>query len=185
MRRIHLFVMSLAVASVLAPALAHAQTPAPSAATVTGATSGRGLGIGIGAVHVLNGNTDALFTWGEGGGRFHVDGLFGLHRDGETDFDIGARFWYHVHAMALADLSLGIGGVLISDGRREPLDRLYHFVLEVGAQMRAFVVPNVAVLGTVGLGVRFNDGGDDSLLINGQTVGGGVAGSIGIAYYFE
>jgi hypothetical protein len=55
----------------------------------------------------------------------------------------------------------------------------------VGGQIRAFLVPNVAILADLGLGVFF--GPTDDLLIGGQSVGGGefVNGTLGIAYFFE
>ena len=58
----------------------------PRRATVTGATTGNGRGFGVGTVAFYSPRTgtshtvpNLLATWGDAGGRFHVDGLFGLY----------------------------------------------------------------------------------------------------------
>ena len=53
------------------------------------------------------------------------------------------------------------------------------FALELGAQIRAFVVPNVALLGSVGMRVYIPDSGDSDLLFSGD-----LTGALGIAYFF-
>jgi hypothetical protein len=59
--------------------------------------------------------------------------------------------------------------------------------MEIGSQIRAFIVPNVALVADLGLGITFAT--NDDILVGGQSVGGGgynfVAGTLGIAYYFE
>jgi hypothetical protein len=145
---------------------------------------------------MLNGASGALATWGSPGGGFHVDGFFGLHHyssPSTTGISLGGRFWYHVHAASFADFSLG-GGLGFTHwkeagGPNPPShDELF---LEVGSQMRAFIVPNVALLADVGLGAEFGD--FDHIMIGGQSIGGSgegyggpfVAGTLGIAYFFE
>ena len=177
--------LALAVFSIIASV---AQAQGTSTATVTGATSSRGRGIGIGAVQMLDlGRTNLLFTYGEAGGRFHVDGLFGLSRNFSnsgsgndyTTFDIGGRFWYHLHAASFADFSLG-GGLLVDSHRNYPFSRRYDFLMDLGAQIRAFIVPNVALIGTLGIGLNLRDGSNDEMQIGGQSMA-----SVGIAYFFE
>ena len=51
--------------------------------------------------------------------------------------------------------------------------------LELGAQMRVFVVPNVALLGSLGMGIYLPDSGSSTVSFSGSLVG-----SAGIAYYF-
>jgi len=61
------------------------------------------------------------------------------------------------------------------------------------AQMRAFIVPNVALVADLGLGATF--GNNDNIMIGGQSVTGSsepegpannfVVGTLGIAYFFE
>jgi hypothetical protein len=147
---------------------------------------------------MLNGVDGALVTWGSPGGGFHADGFFGLRHYAPnaasgnttktTDFSVGARFWYHVHAATFADFSLGGGLGFIrweTDPGRPGNDSRLDLALQVGGQIRAFLVPNVAILADLGLGVFF--GPTDDLLIGGQSVGGGefVNGTLGIAYFFE
>ena len=198
MRRTPSLLMLLTIASVLTPAVAFAQiTPAPeptSRATVTGATTGNGRGFGLGAVELLlAGNSPApniLMTWGDWRGRFHIDGLFGLvstggrsgggnTSTGNTAFDLGVRGWYHVHAASAADFSVGGGFGLVSWKPAPPTGRQYDFELELGSQMRVFIVPNVALLGSLGMGIYFPDSGSTTVSFSGSVVG-----SVGIAYYF-
>jgi hypothetical protein len=198
MRRTPSFLLLLTIASVLTPALALAQmTPAPeptSRATMTGATTGNGRGFGLGAVELLlAGNSPApniLMTWGDWHGRFHVDGLFGLVSTGgrsgggnaptgNTAFDLGVRGWYHVHAASAADFSVGGGFALVSWKAPPPGSRQYDFELELGSQMRVFIVPNVALLGSLGMGIYFPDSGSTTVSFSGSLVG-----SAGVAYYF-
>jgi hypothetical protein len=176
----------------LSPAQAETAT---ASANISPASSGHGRGAGVGAVTMLNGTSGALFTYGSSGGGFHVDGLFGLHHyrpggpgatNNVTDFSIGGRFWYHLHAASFADFSLGGGLGIISRSTGVPGAKSNTDVsLEVGGQIRTFIVPNVALLADLGLGVYF--GANDDLLIGGQNVGGGnfVQGTLGIAYFFE
>lgn len=202
MRRMFVITSTFLVAAFLTPSFAQADT----STVASGASSAHGRGIGVGAVSMLNGTSGALFTWGSSGGRFHVDGLFGLHRyqdadtrNDTTSFTMGGRFWYHVHAASFADFSVGGGVGFISwtaaPGTAQSDSRL-DVSLEVGGQIRAFIVPNVALVADLGLGATF--GNADNLLIGGQAVtssgspeGGGpggnnfVVGTLGIAYFFE
>jgi hypothetical protein len=161
---------------------------------VTGATTGNGRGFGLGAVELLlAGNSPApniLMTWGDWRGRFHIDGLFGLvstggrsgggnTSTGNTAFDLGVRGWYHVHAASAADFSVGGGFGLVSWKPAPPTGRQYDFELELGSQMRVFIVPNVALLGSLGMGIYFPDSGSTTVSFSGSLVG-----SVGVAYYF-
>jgi hypothetical protein len=180
------------VAAILTLAPAQAQSTEASA-SISPASSGHGRGIGVGAVTMLNGFDGALVTWGSAGGGFHADGFFGLRHDSpngnsSTSFNIGGRFWYHVHAAQFADFSLG-GGLGLWHWNTNPgnpnNDSRLDLALQVGGQIRAFIVPNVALLADLGLGVTFSQ--TDNLLIGAQSVGGGrfVDGTLGIAYFFE
>jgi hypothetical protein len=187
MRRVPTFLMLLTIASTLAPALALAQpgmvNEPTSRATVTGATTGNGRGFGLGAVAlVMPGPGPAaniLATWGDWRGRFHIDGLFGLASAANTAFDLGVRGWYHVHAASAADFSLGAGFAFVS-WRAAPADRQYDFELELGAQTRVFIVPNVALLASLGMGIYLPDSGSSAVAITGNLIG-----SVGLAYYFQ
>jgi hypothetical protein len=201
MRRMILIACTFLIAAFLTASSALAQT-SEARANISPASSGRGHGIGVGAATMLNGTSGALFTWGSAGGGFHIDGLFGLHhyrdpdRNYTTSFTLGGRFWYHLHAASFADFSLGGGLGLISwtnNPGTPTSDSRLDISLEVGGQIRAFVVPNVALVADLGLGATF--GNDDDIMIGGQSVIGSgspegyannfVVGTLGIAYFFE
>ena len=196
MRRMIHVATTFLIAAFLTVSSAQAQSSTGSA-TLSPAASGHGRGIGVGAVTMLNGFDGALVTWGSAGGGFHADGFFGLRHyspngNTTTSFSVGGRFWYHVHAAQFADFSLG-GGLGLLHWNTNPgfqnNDSRLDLALQVGGQIRAFVVPNVALLADLGIGVFF--GPHDDLLIGGQSVGGGgggesfVNGTLGIAYFFE
>jgi hypothetical protein len=198
MRRTNLILSLFVAAATLTASSAFAQAPTT---TASGAASGHGRGVGVGAMTMLNGVSGLLVTWGSGGGGFHLDGFAGLRHynpgapNNTTDFSVGGRFWYHLHAASFADFSLG-GGVGIIRWVQDPgggneSDNL-DVSLEVGGQIRAFIVPNVALLADLGVGATF--GGNDNILIGGQTVTGAgspeggsnfAVGTLGIAYFFE
>jgi hypothetical protein len=187
------------VAAFLTPSFARAET----STVASGASSAHGRGIGIGAATMLNGTSGALFTWGSGRGQFHLDGLVGLHRYGagtaaSTSFTLGGRFWYHLHAASFADFSVGGGVGFISWTANPGLasDSRLDVSLEVGGQIRAFIVPNVALLADLGFGATF--GNTDDILFGSQAITGSgspqgqgtagnnfVVGTLGIAYFFE
>jgi len=196
MRRTPSLLLFLTITSVLAPAAALAQMSPPppseqtSRATVTGATTGNGRGFGLGAVAffqpyaggVSNTVPNLLLTWGNAGGQFHVEGLFGLYHGTGTDFDMAARGWYHVHAASSADFSVG-AGLGFTRRRNEPAgltSAQWDFEMELGAQVRAFIVSNVALLGSLGLGLYIPDTGNTVVNISGN-----LTGTFGVAYYFQ
>jgi hypothetical protein len=51
--------------------------------------------------------------------------------------------------------------------------------MEIGAQIRAFIVSNVALLGSVGMALYVPDTGDTVLQFSGNLVG-----TLGAAYFF-
>jgi hypothetical protein len=167
-------------------------------ASFNSASANHGRGLGIGAATMLNGTSGALVTWGTSG--FHVDGLVGLHRyqpnnNATTAFTLGGRGWYHLHAASFADFSVGGGLGLVrwvSNPGTPQSNTHYDVALEVGGQIRAFIVPNVALLADLGMGIMFGD--NDDILVGGQSVTGSsapggspnfVTGTLGIAYFFE
>jgi hypothetical protein len=213
MRRISLVsTCAVALAGYLVASSAQAQTPvepaaAPTTATATisSANSNHGRGIGVGAAAMLNGISGLLVTWGNAGGGFHVDGVAGLryHHPGPsstTDFSLGGRFWYHIHAASFADFSVGAGIGFIrwvqnpggGNTGANPEDSHFDVSIEFAGQIRAFIVPNVALIADLGVGATF--GSNANLLIGGQSVGGAgspeggsqlMVGTLGIAYFFE
>ena len=111
-------------------------------------------------------------------GIFHIEGLFAFADDDETTrFDLGGRFWYHIHSAASADFSLGGGLGVVSIDPEGGGEGTTDIEIDAGAQIRAFLVPNVAVSGSLGLAILTGDG--DFIGITGDLVG-----TAGIAYYF-
>lgn len=139
---------------------------------------GAGGGFGVGIVAMLTGPFGAAVVYDPG--RFHVEGILGFasFEDDQTEIAVGGRFWWHLHTSTAADFSLGggVGFVLIDEEATDEDQTNIH--LEGGAQVRTFVVPNVALAASLGLGIISGDGGD-FVGITGQLVG-----SIGASYFF-
>lgn len=111
-------------------------------------------------------------------GMFHIEGLFGFaDNDAQTRFTVGGRFWYHIHSAQSADFSLGGGLGVVSIDPEGGGDSTTNVEIDAGAQLRAFIVPNVAVSASLGLGILTGDA--DLIAITGDLVG-----QLGIAYYF-
>lgn len=92
-------------------------------------------------------------------------------------YGLGIRAYVPVHRAARADFSLG-GGLafnLLDDGNGL---RTAWTVL-IGAKVRIFVVPNVAIVGALGAGVLLTNEG------NALIVGARPLGSAGFTYYFK
>lgn len=141
----------------------------------TGAGAGVGpLGVGVAAM--LTGPLGPQVVYDTG--VFHIEGIVGFQsNDATTDFDIGGRFFYHVHASQAADFSLGAGLGVTSQDPDGPAEGTTNVHIDIGPQVRAFVVPNVAVSATAGLAIITGDA--DNILITGDLVG-----TAGITYYF-
>ena len=115
------------------------------------------------------------------GGDFHAGGLVGIRdggNDNDTDLTLGGRFYWHVGSTGSADF--GVGGALTYatiDDRGDPNGGASILYLEPGFQIRAFVVPNVALSVTGGLVIGAADA--EGLGLTGQATG-----SAGVHYYF-
>jgi hypothetical protein len=137
-------------------------------------------GPGIGGEMTLTGIPTAVFVYD--GGVFHIDVLFGMAsvENGPTGLDVGGRFYYVVHGGLTSDFSVG-GGLLVEHlSRPSPQPNLTNVHLELGGKIRAFVVPNVALTATLGLGVELTD----SMLNDVVVIGSRLVGGFGIAYFF-
>ena len=151
-----------------------------------------GHGPGVGVEENLGGLTGGAFVYDAG--RFRVDAILGIAHtsrnggDSVTDFGIGGRFWYVVHRMERADFSLGGGVAIVHEDN--PSDT--NVQVELAAQIRVFVAPNVSLSGSLGfvivtadnnviLGGPVTSGnGDGAFGFGGQLVAG-----LGITYYFR
>jgi hypothetical protein len=63
--------------------------------------------------------------------------------------------------------------------RSDATSAQWDFEMEIGAQIRAFIVSNVALLGSVGMALYVPDTGDTVLQFSGNLVG-----TLGAAYFF-
>ena len=137
--------------------------------------------IGVGAEFQMNGlvggpslNYDA--------GAFHVGGSLGFGDNlgpmTEDFFQVGARFYYHVHSTAMADF--GLGGSLGIDSVDTGPDRISLIFVEPGLQIRAFIAANVALSFSAGIILGVSDA--DGVAITGQGTGFNAGG--GVHYYF-
>lgn len=140
-------------------------------------------GIGVGAEATLTGIVGATFVYDAE--AFHVDALLGgSFQHNDSSLAIAGRLFFPVHRSQAADFSLGPGIGLVhvthdpdGDG---PLGRVSTNPVHVegAAQIRAFLVPNVALSASAGLGVVVTDNN------NSATIGGQLGGSLGVTYFF-
>ena len=112
-------------------------------------------------------------------GEFHVGGFLGFSDpDGpdNTAFDVGGRFFYHVHSTAMSDFGIGGSlGILSARFMGNP-DRQTLVFLDPGAQIRLFLAANVAISASLGVSIGVVDA--SGVEITGQTIGAG------LHYYF-
>jgi hypothetical protein len=147
------------------------------------AAEGRGLGVGAEAA------TD-LGVFGPGGNALVIYDLEAMFFQGMLGFsagdnqddvvNIGGSFFYKLARTDASDFSIGGGATLVfidQDGGRNPGSDL-GVALDLGAKIRAFLVPNVAVHVGLGLNILINDGGEAFAL------GSRLAGNAGIVYFF-
>lgn len=134
-------------------------------------------GIGVGVQTMLNsgGPVGASITYDTG--QFHIDGIFGLYdiNGGDTEIDLGGRFFYLVHEKGVSDLSIG-GGLGIVNLNDTDLH------IEGSAKIRVWLVSNVSFSTTLGIGfvITGNDAADNEFELSGL-----LNGAIGITYHFE
>jgi hypothetical protein len=148
------------------------------AATGVAQAGGQEGTIGVGAEFQLSGLGGASINYDAG--AFHVGGFLAFADDDgpdNTQFQIGGRFFYHVHSTAMADFGIGgnIGLASIEDPA-PPDERDTLMFIEPGVQIRLFLAANVAVSATTGVQIGVVDA--DGVLITGQTI------IAGLHYYF-
>jgi hypothetical protein len=143
-------------------------------------------GIGVGAEATLTNIVGATFVYDAE--AFHIDALLGgsFNPDpNSSTFAVAGRFFFPVHRSRFADFSVGPGVGLQhvtgpdpdGDGPQDR-DTSNPIHLEGAAQIRAFIVENVALSASTGLGVVLNKGN------NSATIGGQLGGSFGVTYFF-
>jgi len=141
-------------------------------------------GIGVGAEATLTGIVGGTFVYDAQ--SWHIDALLGgSFAPDVSRLAVAGRFFFPVHRSQYADFSLGPGvgleHVVVHDqdgpGPQASVST-NPIHLEGAAQIRAFVVPNVALSASAGLGVVLRDNN------NTATIGGQLGGSFGITYFF-
>ena len=141
-------------------------------------------GIGVGAEATLTGIVGGTFVYDAA--AWHLDAILGGNfQHNDSQLAVAARFFFPLHRSQAADFSIGPGVGLVhtthdpdGDGPngRDSANPIH---LEGAAQIRAFVVPNIAINATAGLGVVLNNDNNDS-----ATFGGQLGGSFGVTYFF-
>jgi hypothetical protein len=137
--------------------------------------------VGVGAEVGLNGLTGGASV-NYDAGPFHVGGFLGFqdgNMDDDTDYTLGARFYYHVHDTTMSDFSVGVMvGFFSRDDQNVMVDnRNSEVYFEPGAQIRAFISNNVALSFTAGISFGLADA-------NGAGLGAQLQGVAGVHYYF-
>lgn len=158
-------------------------------ATATTATSagGQANSLGVGVEAQLSGITGLSVNYDAG--RFHAGGVLGYYDPAGTDnsvFEVGGRFYYHLHSTAMADFSLGGGLGIASVPSNVVNDRDINVYLEPGFQIRTFVASNVALSFTGGMVIGLADAKDRNApgLESGLEITGQFNGIAGVHYYF-
>jgi hypothetical protein len=132
-------------------------------------------------------------------GVWHIEGLLGFSRfdanggpnpPAVTIFDFGVSAWYHLNVGDSSDFSLGGGLGFINASTNMGGGSANATVLEPGAQVRAFITPNVALSARLGLSFIFGDSFGNPFSPGGGTqegifFGGQFMGGFGFNYYFR
>lgn len=136
--------------------------------------------IGVGVEQTLGGISGATFVYDAG--IFHIDGILGFANrdtggpDDQRTIALAGRFLYLISRAERADLGVGggLGIVNVSQGDQDATA----IDIEVMAQIRAFLVPNVALSASLGLVILSGDA-PDAIIFGGQ-----LGGAFGLTYFF-
>jgi hypothetical protein len=137
-------------------------------------------GIGVGAEMTTTGIVGGTFVYDAG--FFHLDALLGAQfASGRSQEMVAGRFFFPLHRSQMADFSIGPGiGIVHTtvSPAGAPSNSANEVHAEGAVQIRAFVVPNVALSASAGLGFVATNGS------NSAVIGGQVGGSFGVTYFF-
>jgi hypothetical protein len=140
-------------------------------------------GIGVGAEMTTTEIVGGTFVYDAG--MFHIDALLGAHFvTNSSTVAVAGRFFFPLHRSQSADFSIGPGIGLVHNSHDpdgagpEPNVNNNEVHVEGAVQIRAFVVPNVALSASAGLGAIFTNGNNDF------RIAGQVGGSLGVTYFF-
>ena len=146
--------------------------------------------LGVGAEYQLSGLGGLSVNYDAG--KFHVGGVLGYYDPAggnNSTFEVGGRFYYHVHSTAMADFGLGAELGIASVPAAAMMGttaRRTDVYLEPGFQIRLFVASNVALSFTGGLMIGAADASDPTPapLNSGVQITSQFTGVAGIHYYF-
>jgi hypothetical protein len=95
--------------------------------------------------------------------------------------------WYHLHLGESSDFSVGCAFALETFSPPGPAGSSTGFEFEPGAQVRAFITPNVALHGGMAVVLAFGDqvAGPNASLDKQIQLAAGVTGNFGFTYYFR
>jgi hypothetical protein len=188
-------VVAATVAGLATPAFAQDTTaPAPVVEVPVkraGRTSGdvANGGLGVGATAFLSGlaGPEVVYDFG----LWHIEGMLGFQSvptgpngngNRATAFDFGVGGWYHLHLGEMSDFSLGAAFGLLTVSPPVGASATA-FEFEPGAQIRAFITPNVALHGGMGFVLAFGD--QAGVLQKQVTLAGQIYTDFGFTYYFR
>lgn len=148
--------------------------------------------LGVGAEFQLSGLGGPSINYDAG--QFHLGGFFSFFDpDGpdNTVFEVGGRFYYHLHSTAMSDFSLGGSlGIVNGPDQGMPDNSVTDVFLEPSFQIRLFLASNVALSFTGGISIGLVDA--SGAAVSGQGISGapefdtrfGFTGGAGVHYYF-
>jgi hypothetical protein len=142
-------------------------------------------GIGVGVESTLTGIVGGAFVYDAA--AWHLDAILrGSFTHDNSEVGVAARFFFPLHRSQSADFSVGPGVGLShitlhdTDGPGPDASSSANPIhLEGAAQIRAFVVPNIALNATGGLGVVLNYDNNNT-----ATFGGQLGANFGVTYFF-
>jgi hypothetical protein len=140
-------------------------------------------GFGAGAEYTLTGLLGGTFVYDAG--TWHADVLLNSNfAHAQNQIGVAGRFFFVLHQSAAADFSIGPGIGFVhrhreNDDGSNPQD-FNDIHVEGGLQIRAFVVSNVALSASAGIGAVFPSSPDHSS----ASIGGQAGASFGITYFF-
>jgi hypothetical protein len=134
-------------------------------------------GIGVGVESLLSGPSGPTVVYQAE--NWHAEGILGVFDRANTTVLLAGRYYYQIHSGDLSDFSVGGGlGVLNTDtpgmGGGDETD----IHVELGAKIRVFMAPNVALSSSLGLAIIADDANDTAI------IAGRLQGTMGITYFF-
>jgi len=139
-------------------------------------------GVGVGAEATTTGIVGGTFVYDAG--MFHLDALLGARfESNSSSVAVAGRFFFPVHKSQSADFSVGPGIGIVHTTPHPPAGApaqasANEVHAEGALQIRAFIVPNVALSASAGLGLVFTNGNNSAI------IGGQLGGALGVTYFF-